>query len=74
MFDWGWRILFLLVWGATFSLNGPIYSETGFNIFLLNNFGVYASGIISVVIQTIAIVPIILFKGFTTGAPIDALN
>ncbi len=64
MFDWGWRILFLLVWGTAFSLNGPIYSETGFNLFLINSFGIFAAGIISAVIMTIAIVPIIfkLFK------------
>lgn len=60
MFDWGWRILFLLVWGTAFSLNGPIYSETGFSLFLINSFGVGGAAIIQALLMSIALVPLIL--------------
>ena len=64
MFDWGWRILFLLVWGAIFYSNGPIYNETDFEWFLMNRFSLLTTSIIQTFIYSIAFIPLIfkLFK------------
>ena len=56
MFDWGWRILFLLIWGAAFYSNGPIYNETDFEWFLMNRFSLLTTSIIQTFIYFIAFI------------------